>query len=228
MKEKDYYAGIVHDAISTLNGISGLLEIVIEETDLPEKKENLRYLKMAHEGTRGLINRLQQVMTISRLEGGVVEIKKTKFDLFPLTEKIISSFRAEFRNESIKFTRGIVSGSSHFDCLGDEDLIARALNNLLRNAVEEVLSRKYQGEDCIINIQFGNNTNGETIIEVLNKSEILPGNLENLFTEKFTTKANGHGLGTQIVQAVAKAHGGFAFAEKEGEMLKIGIKIPNH
>lgn len=229
LRELRECGGIIHDAISTLNGISGLLSILKEKLeDRPDKYvDEVEYLQIAHEGANGLIHRFQQMLTINALEEEA-EISKEKINLFSFTEKIILTFNSEF-DKKIKFIRRPISGTSQFDLFGNYGLISRAVSNLLRNAAEEIMEKEFPEENRVVILEFGApiKDDGEVIIAVSNKSDIQDDTVAKIFNKKFSTKKNGYGLGTQVVQAVAQAHKGSAFAKKEGELIKIGIKIPN-
>lgn len=94
---------------------------------------------------------------------------------------------------------------------GDPDAIARALDNLLRNAVE------------------ASPEGGKVVVRIEEKDEILRVTVEDrgsgvpaaraaeLFEPFFTTKADGTGLGLAISRAVARSHGGDVVYAREGE-----------
>jgi signal transduction histidine kinase len=225
--EQRNYADLLHDTKSSLSGCLGLIEIVTESLeDAPEQKDNLEYLNTASQSLKSLINRFEQFMMINRLKDGFGEIKKRQFDIFAFLKNILTTFEAEFRKSEIQFIRRPLPNSQNYFVLGDEDLIARAVTNLLRNAVEEIITKNYPKSERLINIRFGN-IEKETIIQVENPSDLSVKDIEKIFTENFSTKPKGNGLGTKIVQAVAAAHGGSVFASKEEELVRIGIKIPN-
>jgi signal transduction histidine kinase len=231
MKKENFY-DMLHDTMSTLSGCLGLTEIVAQDLLKSEKQqENLMYLDMVTKGLKNLINNFGQAMTINHLEEGFKEIDKVKFDLFTFLKNISITFEAEFKSEfekmNIQIIRRPLPGSNHFNVTADEFLLNRAISNLLRNAIEELITKDYPQQKRLININFGN-IEQETVIEITNFSDLLESDLETIFEKRFSTKNGGSGRGTKIANAVAIAHGGSAFALKEEGVIKIGIKIPNH
>jgi signal transduction histidine kinase len=102
----------------------------------------------------------------------------------------------------------------------DPDSIARAVDNLLRNAVEAsppgggvAVQVAEQGDQIAIAVQDrGAGVAGERAAE--------------LFEPFFTTKADGTGLGLAISRAIARAHGGDVTYQREREVTRFALVLP--
>lgn len=92
--------------------------------------------------------------------------------------------------------------------LGDQDLLARALSNLLKNAEEALAGRP----DPRIELDAELVRSGESDFILIRVEDNGPGIPEELkdrvFTPYFTTKAEGTGLGLAIVERIVVEHGG--------------------
>jgi len=227
--QKENFDGFLHDNKSALSGCLGLIEMVTDDwLNIANQADHLKYLGIASREIRKIINRFDQVMTINRLEEDFEKVQKNNLDLFAFLQNIIIIFEAEFKNQNIKFSKNPLSDSSDFKIMANESLLQRAVSNLVRNAVEEIIAKNYPESERLIFIQFGNNGR-EVIIEVANRSDISADQASSFFrANHFSTKISGHGLGTKVINAVARAHGGAASAIKEGGFIKVGIKIPNN
>jgi signal transduction histidine kinase len=120
-------------------------------------------------------------------------------------------------------TRGV---AVHIDGAGvadaDHESVARALDNLLRNAVEaspqggRVEARVIDGAQAI-ELQVEDRGGG---VEPARESE--------LFEPFFTTKPEGTGLGLAISRAIARAHGGELTYTRDGAVTRFQLTLPRH
>jgi signal transduction histidine kinase len=122
---------------------------------------------------------------------------------------------AALRNVSVH-----VSEEGEAVATGDADRLARAVDNLLRNAVEaspvgDVVDVEVRGD------------NGHVKLRVLDHGAGLPsGRAGELFEPFFTTKADGTGLGLAISRAIARAHGGEVDYARDGTVTRFELTLP--
>jgi signal transduction histidine kinase len=116
---------------------------------------------------------------------------------------------------------------------GDEDLLHRAIYNLLLNAVQasppngEV--RIEGGELSAIQLPEGRKQfeRGAFAILVIDQGAGVPPSIrDRLFDPFVTTKAGGSGLGLSIVQRAAEAHGGLVTVSALGEETRFTLVLP--
>jgi signal transduction histidine kinase len=101
----------------------------------------------------------------------------------------------------------------------DEDAVARAIDNLLRNAVEA----SPRGAAVRAVIQSRNNTHE---IKVMDQGQGVPREREReLFEPFFTTKGNGTGLGLALARATAESHGGTVTYRREGAQTVFALYV---
>jgi signal transduction histidine kinase len=104
--------------------------------------------------------------------------------------------------------------------MGDGDALARALDNVLRNAVEA------SPEGAAV--EAGVDDDGERLlIRVADRGAGVPaGRAGEIFEPFFTTKPDGTGLGLAISRAIARAHGGDLVYAREGETTRLELTLP--
>jgi signal transduction histidine kinase len=102
----------------------------------------------------------------------------------------------------------------------DPESVARALDNLMRNAVEaspadapvDVLVRARDGRVDVVVADHGDG--------------VAEARVGELFEPFFTTKAEGTGLGLAISRAIARAHGGDVTYARGGEVTSFCLSLP--
>lgn len=116
---------------------------------------------------------------------------------------------------------------------GDEDLIHRAIYNLLLNAVQasppngEVRIEGGELERHQLPTAHGEFPTGAYAIQVIDRGVgIAPQIRDRLFDPFVTTKSGGSGLGLSIVQRAVQAHGGLITVSAPGEETRFTLVIP--
>jgi signal transduction histidine kinase len=101
----------------------------------------------------------------------------------------------------------------------DSDSMARAIDNLLRNAIEASAS----GDKVAVRV----NTEGERVVVAVEDrgAGVKPDRESELFEPFFTTKPDGTGLGLAISRAIARGHGGDLVYAREGAMTRFVLSI---
>jgi len=109
----------------------------------------------------------------------------------------------------------------------DARLLRRALSNLLGNAT------RYAAAGSAVLVHIGRQSAGEVTITVQNAGPTIEaGHLPRLFDRFYradparTHADRNHGLGLSIVAAIARMHGGHAFAESADGATRIGLVFP--
>ncbi len=105
-------------------------------------------------------------------------------------------------------------------CLpADGDAMARALDNLLRNAIEAspdggTIAATVHDDGDSIRVRVQDTGGG-----------VPPGRVGELFEPFFTTKPEGTGLGLAISRAIARAHGGDVIYAREGDVTRFELSL---
>jgi len=107
--------------------------------------------------------------------------------------------------------------------LADGDALARALDNLLRNAIEA----SPEGGTISATVQEGGGVGADAVrVRVQDAGPGVPaGRAGELFEPFFTTKPEGTGLGLAISRAIARAHGGDVVYAREGDVTRFELSL---
>jgi signal transduction histidine kinase len=109
----------------------------------------------------------------------------------------------------------------------DADRLARAIDNLLRNAVEA--SPDGRQVEVAVDLIAGPEgaAAGQIRLRVIDRGTGFPaGRAGQLFEPFFTTKADGTGLGLAISRAIAQAHDGEVSYARDGALTRFDLTLP--
>lgn len=167
---------------------------------------------------------IAELLEIFRLESGMQKLRRTEVDMVTLLKGIISDVQFERQDARIR----LVLPQSEVIVLGHLELLHRAIENVIRNAV------KYgppEGE-VTVELQISTRT-GEVVVEVQDQGRgVAQQELLQIFKPfvrgRETTQIEGHGIGLAITKHIVEAHGGFVKAANlnpAGFMLRIHLPV---
>ena len=130
--KSNFLSGVSHDIRTPLNGILGMAHIASEHADDPEiVRESLEKLIAAGEQLESLIN---DILDMSRLESGKVELLHQPFDLYSLLSSIGDSLHAQ--SEKMQLKIGLHFNMTHRHVIGSPLHVQRIIANISSNAVK--------------------------------------------------------------------------------------------
>ena len=197
---KEFSANVSHELKTPLTSISGYAEIMKDGLVRPEDMKTFSE-RIYNEASR-LITLVEDIMKLSKLDEGAVELEKEEVDFYMLTREICSRLapQAEKRNVRVEVTGEPV----HY--LGVRQVLDEMLYNMIENAI------KYNKEGGEIRIWVGNTLNGKKII-VTDTGIGIPKNQQERIFERFyrvdkshSKESGGTGLGLSIVKHGAILH----------------------
>ncbi|MFN7044297.1 MAG: ATP-binding protein [Flavobacterium sp.] len=162
----DFLSTVSHELRTPLNAINGITYLLLQEKP---KASQLNYLKSLEFSGNYLLNFINDILEINRLESDKVVLEKINFNLGELTENIVISFKEFIYENNIKCHLNI-DKSINYNLKGDPTKLSQILINLLNNA-----------------IKFSKN--GDVWCNIIKKSET-----SNNVTLYFEIKDNGIGI----------------------------------
>lgn len=219
-KKNDLVTYLAHDLKTPLTSIIGYLNI-LEESEVPEKIQK-EYLERVLDKAYHLEELTNQFFDITRFNLQEIPLNKTEIDGEFFFEQITDELYSLLIPKNLEMKKDIAAGLRIY---GDGNLLARVLNNLLKNAIS------YSHKDSVINIT-GKEDEETTIITVENDGDIISPQELRLIFEKFYRKdkargqSSGSGLGLAIAKEIVERHGGILKVESVNGHTKFSIHLP--
>jgi two-component system sensor histidine kinase CpxA len=169
---------------------------------------------------------VQELLLLARLESGnEFSRNPVSFDVGSLVEDACED--ARFEAEQVYKTVAIVKQDTFWVC-GHPDLLRRAVDNLLRNAL------RFARNDGRVEVSYFRNRSGVGVIAVQDDGPGVPAGQEESIFEPFVTlpgkqdqSTAGSGLGLAIARRAVSANGGKIYARSSsGIGLAIIIEVP--
>lgn len=129
-----FLATMSHELRTPLNSILGFTGIVLQELAGPLTGEQKRQLGMARESARHLLALVNDVLDISKIEAGQLEIAARPFDLRAVVTRAVESVRPQAEGKGLRLSCAIADDLGPIE--GDERRVEQILLNLLSNAVK--------------------------------------------------------------------------------------------
>lgn len=234
----DFTSMMVHELRSPLGNIKKIGELMKSSKILEDKKISSEYISMLYESSSSMLNLVNDLLDVSKLEAGKFEIDKQSANIKELVFDRVRFFETTARDASIDM-KSFMSKDVLVAVSIDSGRIAQVMNNLLSNAINytpkggtvTVACFMHKHGDIIdveatrLGIPWIKNNQEKTtmvvadsvVVAVTDTGEgITPENLEKLWN-KFTQFVSsvrkggdrkGTGLGLAIVKGIVEAHGG--------------------
>src|SRR5438128_9060038 len=132
--KSEFLANMSHELRTPLNAIIGFSEVLLERMfgDLNEKQDE--YLKDIFASGRHLLSLINDILDLSKIEAGKMELELTRFDLPAAIDNALTLVKGRAANHGITVTRDVDRRLGEF--VADERKLKQVLVNLLPNAVK--------------------------------------------------------------------------------------------
>lgn len=130
--KSEFLASMSHEIRTPLNGIIGMSELML---DGGSARELRRHAELVNESAGLLLNLINDILDISKLEAGKMEIEHVSFDPVAVIEHAAALMAPRAREKGLTFLVDIASEIRGCFC-GDPCRIRQVLLNLLGNAIK--------------------------------------------------------------------------------------------
>jgi signal transduction histidine kinase len=202
-----------HELRTPLNAIIGFSEVLRERMfgELNEKQAD--YLKDIHESGKHLLSLINDILDLSKIEAGRMELELSQFELPNTLQTALTLVRERAMRHGIAL--GLTIGAGVGQIQADERKVKQILVNLLSNAV------KFTPDGGRVDVNARLDTDKVEVAVSDTGVGIAKEDREMVFEEfrqagrDYTKKAEGTGLGLALTKRFVELHGGTITLESE-------------
>lgn len=223
-QKTEFLASMSHELRTPLHTIIGFSELLTEQLEGPLTEKQQRFVGHILQDARHLLELINEVLDISKIESGRLELKRESFDFSQIVEEVLGGIRHQAEAKNIALEN---KNSFHDSLYADRLRVKEILYNLLNNAV------KFTPEGGRVWLEsFGE---GDTLhVSVCDTGIGIPAKEYPSIFEKFyqvgdTTGGvrEGTGLGLPITKHLVELHGGAISVEsRPGKGSKFILTLP--
>ncbi|NBB75863.1 MAG: response regulator, partial [Bacteroidetes bacterium] len=199
-----FFANISHEFRSPLTLISGQVQNLLQPNRPDSDKKKLLTIEKNSDRLLSLIN---QLLSLSKLEAGKMELHKQQGDLVPFLQNLLFSFQslADSKGIDLRFKTERESIFSDYD----PNKLEQVFLNLISNAIKFT----QDGDEVTVTLKIGNENSAEICVEDTGKGipeEHLPYVFDRFYQadSASTRQAEGTGIGLALAQELILLHDG--------------------
>ena len=225
--KSEFIATVSHEVRTPMNGVLGMARLILET---PLNDEQLDYARTIVDSGEALLTILNDLLDISKLEAGKLEIEELAFSPFRLIEDTIKVMRSRALEKGLK-THFIHDSDMPRAVIGDANRLRQIILNLLSNAIKftdrgevslEVRTRVI--DDGWVELSVSVADTGPGITDDAAKKLFMPYTQTNV---EVARKYGGTGLGLSISSRLAELMGGeIVLKSKFGEGSTFILRTP--
>jgi PAS domain S-box-containing protein len=221
-----FLANMSHEIRTPMNGIMGFSMMLSDQQLSKETRDS--YVRIVNSSCEQLLHIVNDIIDISKIEAGQIEISESAFDLKILLDEVYSFYSSATREKGVKLEidQSHCNINSNSWIITDRTKLRQIFDNLLSNAVKFTPSGK-----IIIRCEL---INGFMRFEVEDTGIGIETELQSVIFERFrqvestyTKTYGGTGLGLAITKAyVEKMGGAINVRSKFGKGSSFSFKLP--
>ena len=203
-----FLATMSHEIRTPMNSIMGFAELAMSKIDEPQVKD---YLEKITDSTKWLLNIINDILDISKIESGKMELECIPFDLYDVISRCQSVILPSVKDKGLDLSI-YAEPLTDKKLLGDSVRLCQALINLLSNAVKFTNAGTVKFSSLI---KCSNDNNAVVYFEVKDSGiGINSGQIEKIFDpfiqadSSMKRKYGGTGLGLAITKNIIELMGG--------------------
>ncbi len=217
-----FFTNISHELRTPLTLIISPLEEALRKL----KQVNLEPdIKLAHQNSQHLLGLINEILDLSKMEAGKLNIQKTELDLMPSLRRILFSFQsaADLKGVRLNFTNSV---SKNLTLNTDARKLEKILNNLISNAL------KFTPKGGEIQLAVNNDHSGMGLnIEVSDTGKGIPEEDITYIFDRFYQSKNategGTGIGLALAHQLSQLlEGELTVQSKIGKGSRFNLRLP--
>lgn len=206
-----------HELRTPLNSIIGYTQLLLDEVDGEITGPQREDLERIEKNAKHLLQLINDILDLSKIEAGKMQLNITKIDLKEAVNQAISIVLPLIGNKPLKIINNI--GEKSIYILADFQRLEQIIINLLSNAI------KFTDEGTVtIDCQTSTDSTNQGWVTIWVQDTgigITPENLDKIFEpfkqieQTSTRKHGGTGLGLSITKKLVELHGGALWVKSE-------------
>lgn len=222
LAKSKFLATMSHELRTPLNAILGFSEVMKNEVFGPHASPSYReYANDIHSSGQHLLNLINEILDLSRIEAGRYELKEEAINLAHIADECLHMLTLRAKGKAQTIRQAVEPDLPKI--WADERGIRQIILNLLSNAV------KFTPQGGDIALKVGWTATGGQYVSVTDNGPGIPENELNTVLSSFgrgsqaiKTAEEGSGLGLPIVKGLVDLHGGsFSLKSK----LRVGTEV---
>lgn len=133
LAKSDFLSRMSHDIRTPMNAILGMTAVA--EMHIDEKERVLDALSKITVSGKHLLGLINEVLDMSRIESGKVNLTENPFNLSDTIESLLTVFHSQMAAKGLEFSANIAK-LEHEDVIGDEQRLQQIFMNIMGNAIK--------------------------------------------------------------------------------------------
>src|SRR5262245_4491409 len=212
--KSDFVSNVSHQLRTPLTAIKGSVDLLLREVPGSLNEKQTHYLSRLRSNTQHLAGLINDLLDLSRIEAGKVELKAARISLGGLVHEVVETLRPVAAERSIALEATVPEVSALV--WADRDKVTQVLMNLIGNAI------KFTPPHGHIAVVTTRNGSEWVKVSVADTGPGIPAEEREKIFDKFyqvaaqgAQKPKGTGLGLAISKSLVELHGGKIWVESE-------------
>jgi signal transduction histidine kinase len=219
--KREFFATVSHELRSPLTSIRGAADLLRDGVPGPLTEKQERLMDIVALSSERLLRLVNQILDMSRLRAGLVELDRKPLDLVWLVDRVVEELHPRAEEAGVTLARERMGWN--FTYHGDEERLHQLVVNLGANAIRFTP----RGGRVVVRVI---DADGELELQVEDTGVGIPADaLPHIFDayRQAHRERGGTGLGLAIVRGIVDAHGGRVTAEsQEGKGSRFTVLLP--
>ena len=223
--KSNFLATMSHELRTPLNAIVGFADLLARQTPGPLTQKQERFVGHVKESSRHLLALIYDILDLSKIEAGRLDLKPESFPLSVAAEEVLSTIRPLAAAKEIDLTTHV---SLDLKLHADRVRVKQILYNLLSNAIKFTPAK---GSVRLLATSIGSDIH----ISVIDTGIGIPCEEHEAIFETFHRRltpthdvCEGTGLGLSITKLLVEEHGGRIWVESEPDKgSQFHLTLPN-